>query len=160
MALQKIIFGLGSNLGNREENINRSVELLTKKLALTSIKKSHFFANPALLKAGSPPEWNLEFLNIAVSAKIDLAKFSPEVILEITQQIEREIGRKSNEVKALWAPREIDIDILAIDNLQINLKGKLQIPHHALLERDFFVKTIAEIEKDWLEEFLSNRKPL
>jgi len=156
MSLVKIIFGLGSNLGNREDNLNRAAILLEKNLALLDLKKSSFLANPALLKAGSPPEWNLEFLNIAISANIDLAKFAPEKILDITQQIEREIGRKRYENKAIWAPREIDIDILAIDNLKINLPEKLQIPHHALLERDFFVKTIAEIEKEWLEKFIKN----
>jgi 2-amino-4-hydroxy-6-hydroxymethyldihydropteridine diphosphokinase len=99
----------------------------------------------------------LEFLNIAVSANINLEKFPPEKILEITQTTEREIGRQPLNGKTLWAPREIDIDILAIANLKINLPGKLQIPHHALLERDFFVKTIAEIENNWLQDFIQSR---
>lgn len=152
---QKIIFGLGSNLGDRENNLLRAVEALELQLVLTNLKKSKILVNKALLKPGAPKEWDLDFFNIAVSANIDLQKFLPEKILEITQEIEKQLGRKSNETGVLWAPREIDIDILAIDHLMIKIGNKLQIPHHALLERDFFLQTVAEIENDWLTKFIA-----
>lgn len=146
----RIIFGLGSNLGDRENYLTQAVEALTQNLSLTNIKKSKIFANKALLKPNAPKEWDLDFFNIAFSANINLQQFSPEKILTITQSIEKKLGRKSNKTEILWAPREIDIDILAIDDLVINLGEKLKIPHHALLERDFFYKTIAEIEPNWI----------
>ncbi len=149
-ARQRIIFGLGSNLGNRENHLLRAVDALNFRLSLTNLKKSKILANKALLKPNAPKEWDLDFFNIALSADIDLTEFPPEKILEITQEIEKQIGRQSNKSDIAWAPREIDIDILAIDNLVINLGAKLQIPHHALLERDFFLKTVAEIEPNWL----------
>ena len=64
------------------------------------------------------------------------------------KEIATTIGRVSTPM-GTWAPREIDIDILAIGNLVIELKDKLKVPHYALLERDFFIKTFAEIEPDW-----------
>ena len=149
MLQRRIIFGIGSNLGDREKNLAQAVNFLVIKLDLTHLKQSKIFANKALLKPDAPKEWDLEFFNIAFSANINLEKFSPKKILTITQEIEKQIGRKTNEHKVLWAPREIDIDILAIDDLVIDLGEKLKIPHHALLERDFFYKTVAEIEPSW-----------
>ncbi len=147
---KKIVFGLGSNLGNRESYLAQAIDLLERKLFLHKLKKSQIFANKALLKDGAPKEWDIDFLNIAISADIDLTKFSPEKILEIIKNIEKEIGRKNHEnPSVIWAPREIDIDILAIDNLVIDLEGKLKIPHRALLERDFFLRTFSEIEPEW-----------
>ena len=146
---RRIIFGLGSNLGDRENHLVQAVEALRSELSLTNLRQSKILVNKALLKPDAPQEWDLDFFNIALSADIDLQKFPPEKILEITQSIEKQIGRKSNEHKVLWAPREIDIDILAIDDLVIDLGDKLRIPHHALLERDFFLTTMAEIEPNW-----------
>lgn len=143
----KIIFGLGSNLGNRALHLQNAEKLLIKNLELNNLKTSKILENKALLKENAPKEWNVDFFNIAISAKINLEKFSPLEILAIIKKIEKEIGR-SNQDK-LWAPREIDIDILAIDDLVINFGDKLQIPHKSLLERDFFIKTFAEIEPDW-----------
>ena len=96
-----------------------------------------------MLLPNSPKEWNVEFFNIAFSADIDLQKFSPEKILEIVKEIEKNLGRKEREK---WAPREIDIDILAIGDLRISLGEKLTIPHPGLMERDFFIQTVKEIE--------------
>ena len=106
-------------------------------------RKSKIFRNPAMLLPNSPAEWNVEFFNIAFSANIDSQKFSPEKILEIVKKIEKNLGRKEREK---WSPREIDIDILAIGDLQISLGDKLTIPHPGLLERDFFIQTVREIE--------------
>lgn len=146
---KRIVFGLGSNLGDRLENLEKAVKLMEKKLELSNIKSSEIFQNKAMLLDGSPPEWDIDFFNIAVSADIDLEKFNPEKILEIIKNIEKEIGR---EVRQRWAPREIDIDILLIEDLKIHIDHKLTIPHSGLFERDFFVKTVAEIEEELLKK--------
>lgn len=146
MLIKRIIFGLGSNLGDKESYLNQAVKKLEEKLFLTDIKKSQILKNPALLLPNSPNEWNQEFFNIAVSANVDLEKFSPEKILETVGNIEKDLGRKESE---RWAPREIDIDILTIEELVINIGNKLIIPHYDLLNRDFFLSTIKEIEPDW-----------
>lgn len=146
---KRIVFGLGSNLGDRLKNLSRSVHLMEEKLELSSVKSSEIFQNKAMLLADSPPEWDMDFFNIAVSADIDLEKFNPEKILEIIKNIEKEIGR---QVRQRWAPREIDIDILLIEDLKIHIDHKLTIPHPGLFKRDFFVKTVAEIEEELLKK--------
>jgi 2-amino-4-hydroxy-6-hydroxymethyldihydropteridine diphosphokinase len=143
VTIKRIIFGLGSNLGDRDFYLNEAVKKLEQSLLLTNPKRSKIFKNPAWLLPDSPKSWNREFFNIAFSADIDLEKFSPQKILEIVKEIEKKLGRK---LRKKWAPREIDIDILTIENLEIKIGEKLIIPHYDLLNRDFFLKTIAEIE--------------
>lgn len=145
----RIIFGLGSNLGDRNFYLDEAVRQLISQLFLTNTKKSKIFKNPAMLLPDSPKEWDIEFYNIAFSADIDLEKFLPEKILEIAKQIEKNLGR---EMRQKWAPREIDVDILAIGDLKIHIDHKLTIPHPGLFERDFFVKTVEEIEPGFLKK--------
>ncbi len=141
----KIIFGLGSNLGDKEFYLNEAVKRLQEKLSLKNLIRSKILKNSALLLPNSPENWNQEFFNIAVSAEIDVTKFSPAKILKIVKDIEKELGRVDH---GKWSPREIDIDILTIENLFVD-EENLKIPHYDLLNRDFFLKTIKEIEPDW-----------
>ncbi len=143
MQKKRIIFGLGSNLGDRNFYLDEAVIRLENELSLTNCRRSKIFKNPAMLLPNSPPEWDIEFFNIAFSADINLEKFSPQKILEIVKEIEKKLGRQERQK---WAPREIDIDILAIENLKIHIDHKLTIPHPGLFERDFFIKTVEEIE--------------
>ncbi len=144
----RIIFGIGSNLGNKALNLDLASEKLENYLELKEIKKSNIFQNPAMLLEGSPQEWDIDFFNIALSANINLEKFPPEEILKIIKNIEQELGRKNNQK---WSPRPIDIDILAIENLEIKIENLLQIPHQDFLKRDFFVKTVKEIEPTYIK---------
>ncbi|MES2961412.1 MAG: 2-amino-4-hydroxy-6-hydroxymethyldihydropteridine diphosphokinase [Pseudomonadota bacterium] len=147
--MKRIIFGIGSNLGDRNFYLDEAVRELTSELFLTSPKRSNIFKNPAMLLPDSPKEWDIEFYNVAFSADIDLEKFNPEKILETIKKIEKKLGRKET---AKWSPREIDIDILAIGDLKINIAEKLIIPHPGLFERDFFTKTAGEIEGPLLKK--------
>ena len=144
----RIIFGLGSNLGDREFYLDEAVFYLEELLELKNIKRSEILKNPAMLLENSPEEWNQEFFNIAVSADINLEKFTPEEILEAAKKIEKKLGRIEGEK---WSPREIDIDILAIEDLKINIAEKLTIPHPGLFQREFFLKTTKELEPELLE---------
>ena len=69
-------------------------------------------------------------------------------ILEVIKKVEKDIGRKDSE---RWAPREIDIDILLIGEIFFVEKNILTIPHEGLFNRDFFYKTVEEIEPKLLE---------
>lgn len=143
-----IAFGLGSNLGNREKNLEEAVFQLKKDLNLTKIKQSKILVNKAMLLPNSPKEWDIDFFNIALTAEINLEKFSPLKILEIIKKIEKNLGR-NNEQR--WSPRVIDIDILLIKDTKINIANKLIIPHYDLENRTFFTKTLSEILPDYLE---------
>ncbi len=146
---RRIIFCLGSNIGDRKFYLQEAVQLLRTQLELENLKQSSILENKALLLPNSPEEWNIDFFNIALSADINLEKFPPLEILKIIKQIEITLGRIN---RGLWSPREIDIDIVAIDNLKINCGELLQIPHTQLFNRDFFLKTITEIEPEILEK--------
>lgn len=146
---KRIIFGLGSNLGDRNFYLDEAVLSLTRELFLTNLRRSKIFKNSAMLLPNSPAEWNREFFNIALSSDVSLQKFSPLKILEIVKKIEKNLGRRDAEK---WSPREIDIDILAIEDLQIKIDETLIVPHYDLFNRDFFIKTVAEIEPELLKK--------
>lgn len=159
MDVKRIVFGLGSNLGQKEDNLDSACDELVSLLNLSSIKRSKIFKNPALLLPNSPPEWNLEFFNIAVSANIDCAIFSPLEILGVIKNIEKKLGRIN---RPRWSPREIDIDILALglDEIKFDqspVNPHLIIPHSGLFERDFFLETFKEIEPDLLRNLQAQR---
>ena len=75
----RIIFGIGSNLGNKALNLDLASEKLENYLELKEIKKSNIFQNPAMLLEGSPQEWDIDFFNIALSANINLEKLQKEI---------------------------------------------------------------------------------
>jgi|TARA_B110000259_G_scaffold49330_1_gene57750 2-amino-4-hydroxy-6-hydroxymethyldihydropteridine diphosphokinase len=143
--LKKIIFCLGSNIGNKKQNLDLAEKYLTKDLKLSNLKKSTILQNKAMTLPESPAEWDIDFLNIAIGADINILEFPPLKILEICKNIEKKIGRKDGEK---WSPREIDIDIAKIENLKIHIDNKLTIPHPGIYDRDFFIKTISEIEDE------------
>lgn len=149
--ISRIIFGLGSNLGNRLDNINNAVKFLENLLDLSRVKYSNIIENKAMLLPNSPQKWDLNFLNIVISADIDLEKYQPLEILNITQEIEKKIGRVKSQ---RWSPRVIDIDILAIDDYIIKIDEILTIPHLGIYDRDFFINGFREIESNLYEILL------
>ena len=152
--VNKIIFGIGSNLGDRELFLNKAKQELIENLELKNSKTSKILQNKALLLENSPLSWDIDFFNIAFSGEINLEKFPPLEILKIAKKIENQIGRIN---RGKWGPREIDIDILAIDNLQFSYDNILQIPHQELFNRDFFMDKFQEIEPE-IFHILKNNK--
>ena len=145
-----IFFALGSNLGDRKDNIDKAISMLEQKLQIEIITISDIFVNNALLLEGSPPEWNLEFYNIVIKARINLDRFSPLEIITIIKKIENNLDRVNI---SRWSPRTIDIDILIIENIKIMQGEILTIPHKELHNRDFFLIPLNQIDKNW-QQFL------
>jgi 2-amino-4-hydroxy-6-hydroxymethyldihydropteridine diphosphokinase len=141
--MERIIFCLGSNLGDRKRQLNDAINKIIKNLSLTRVKRSDILENKAMLLPNSPIEWDMDFLNIAISGDIDIHKFSPLKILDICKKIEKDLGRSN---KKPWSPREIDIDIIKIGDLKINIEKILVIPHPGLKNRLFVRNTISQIE--------------
>lgn len=141
--MEKIIFGLGSNIGNAEHNFASAISLLKKRL-IYKVTRSVIYKSPPLLPKNAPKSWNKEFSNMAVSGILK-SQLVPEEILAVIKEIEVQIGREASEK---WAPRKIDIDILAWGNL-IYESEKLNIPHKELLNRDFALKPLLEIAPNW-----------
>jgi 2-amino-4-hydroxy-6-hydroxymethyldihydropteridine diphosphokinase len=135
-----IILGLGSNTGDREEYLARAVSMLDD--ILTGMHTSSLYETAALLPEGAPRDWDMPFLNMAVCGDTSL---SPDQLFATVKDIEKKLGRFPSEV---WAPRKIDIDILAIENMVID-ESALSVPHRALLDRDFALVPLAELVPDW-----------
>jgi len=133
--LPTVYLGIGSNLGNREENCLRAIGLLKAKGVRIKKQSSQYETEPEGVK--DQPH----FINMAVEIKTDL---SPRKLLETLKTIEKEMGRKET-VK--WGPRVIDLDILLYDGLII-AEPDLKIPHPLMHERTFVLKPLSEIAPD------------
>ena len=134
-----IYFGIGTNLGNREENLSKAVELLHERVGECIACSSVYRSAPQGFVSEN------EFANIvAVCQTIH----SPEEVLLITQQIEREMGRTEKSVNGVYHDRVIDIDLLqAIGDEAIRRAGeRLTLPHPRMQERDFVMIPLREVE--------------
>jgi 2-amino-4-hydroxy-6-hydroxymethyldihydropteridine diphosphokinase len=140
MNQQQVIFGLGSNLGDRAEYLRYAVTELRK--AFGEVLCSGVYESAPLVAADAPEEWKLPFLNMAVAALTD---DPPVSVLAIAKSIEQLLGR---EDRGRWAPREIDVDILALGSTVIKSRT-LVIPHAELLKRDFALIPLAEVSPEW-----------
>ena len=123
-----IILGLGSNVGNRLTYLSKAIHILSKTV-LAAVEVSPIYESSAVLQAGAPEDWNKPYLNMAVCGETHL---SPTDLLKKLKMIEKEIGRKARG--GVWAPREIDIDILAYGDKSIQT-AELTIPHASLFKR-------------------------
>src|SRR2546426_525753 len=126
-----VYLGLGSNLGDREANIRSAIALLSQHLAI--VKAAPIYETEPLGYADQP-----SFLNTACLVSTEL---SPEELLRLAKNIEKEIGRTPS---FLNGPREIDIDILMYGDLVLDIPG-LSIPHLRIAERAFVLVPLAEI---------------
>ncbi|WP_250311377.1 dihydropteroate synthase [Rickettsia endosymbiont of Oedothorax gibbosus] len=145
-----IYISLGSNLGNRINNLNMAVNLLTQS-CLRNSKSSIILETEAILPDNTPPSWNKPFLNMIVAGETDL---SPDALLITMKSIESDMGRLAIYEK--WAPRIIDLDILLWDELEINTP-QLTIPHPELSTRPFLQHLLALMEvQPWTKMPLTN----
>ncbi|MBN8828254.1 MAG: 2-amino-4-hydroxy-6-hydroxymethyldihydropteridine diphosphokinase [Sphingobacteriia bacterium] len=143
--MKEIILTIGTNLGDRQENLKKALDLLKEKISIESI--SNEFYNNAMLPENAPKEWDKEFINIAIYAK---TKLDPYELLSFVKKIEESMGRIDYEK---WSPRIIDIDIIFYDKLKIKERD-LVIPHPGIFDREFFQITVKEIVPNYKEKFL------
>ena len=134
-----IFFGIGTNLGDREANLREALRLLDarvgEQLACSSVYRS----------APQGFESDNEFANIVVVYR---TSHSPEDVLLITQQIERDMGRTQKSVDGIYHDRVIDIDLLkAIENSKLIIRNSssLTLPHPHMQERDFVLIPLQEV---------------
>ena len=130
-----VYLGLGTNLGNKAENLNTAIALL-QECAGQVVRVSSFLAT-------EPWGFHSEhgFLNAAVCIETVLDPFE---LLHVTQHIEREMGRKEKSVGGAYHDRIIDIDILLYDSRYIST-DTLTIPHPLMKERPFVMVPLREI---------------
>ena len=137
----KVYLGLGSNLGDREDNIQKAISLIGERVGTVLRQSSLIETEP----------WGFEsknkFLNGVILCETEL---TPRQLLKVTQKIERDLGRKKKSASShsshLYKDRPIDIDILLYDDLTID-EPDLKIPHPLMQQRDFVMIPLNEIKK-------------
>ena len=142
---------LGANIGDREGTLRRAVSEMEHRIG-PCVALSRMYET-APVGFDSPHA----FLNAAAAFRVERCEQPNEAdalcLLEITQEIERELGRLHKSVGGRYADRAIDIDLLLWDNLQIGLP-ELTLPHPHLHKRHFVLDPLAEIAPDLLHPTL------
>jgi len=123
---------LGSNLGNREDNLKNALDLISHRLRMGKVS-SIYDTKPI----GGNPE-QPRFLNMACEITTMLP---PQSLMALLQGFELKSGRLPGKKNA---PRPLDIDILLYGNLVQNTP-ELIIPHPRMAEREFVLLPLAEI---------------
>ena len=134
--------GLGTNMGDREENLKAAMRLLSADAGIRAQGWSRIYETEPWGLTDQP-----KFLNIAVEVATTL---TPEVLLTLCKQVEGTLGRVPGP---RWGPRLIDVDILLYGSEVVDLP-QLQIPHPRLHLRAFALVPLAEIAPDVLHPSL------
>jgi 2-amino-4-hydroxy-6-hydroxymethyldihydropteridine diphosphokinase len=132
--------GLGSNLGNREANLNEAVRRLAATPGVTVLRVSKYIRTAPWGVTDQP-----EFLNGAAAVETTLG---PQALLRRVKEIERQMGRIAGP---RWGPRLIDIDLLLYDRVMLRTP-ELTLPHPGLLVRPFVREPMQEIAPDLFAE--------
>ena len=129
-----VYLGLGSNMGNRQDNLDKALEYLSQRLRLEKV--SSIYDTEPIGDTEQP-----RFLNMVCQVSTMLG---PMELLALAKGIESKMGRVAAKRNA---PRPIDIDILFYDD-QVMETPTLVIPHPSLTEREFVLIPLAEIAPD------------
>ena len=131
-----VYIGIGSNLGNRINNIEKAKYYL-KASGINILKSSSYYETPSWPDPSMP-----KFINIVIESN---TKIPPKNFLQISKSIEIKLGRKK---KFINSPRTCDIDIISYRNKVIF--DKIKIPHERMSERNFVLIPLFEIAPDWV----------
>lgn len=130
-----LYLGLGSNLGDKQQNIAMAVEKIEELIGHVECQSALHITEP----------WGFQSDNMFVNAAVKCVTIlSPHEVLEKTKDIERQMGRTTKSVGGTYKDRIIDIDILLYDDMEIN-DPDLVIPHPLMHQRDFVMKPLNEI---------------
>ena len=132
----RVFLGIGTNLGDRERNLQAALAILSQKMVI--LKESSIYQTAPWGYLDQPA-----FLNQAIEVQTDL---SPLNLLGFLKDTEKVLGRQAN---FRYGPRLIDLDILFYGN-RIIQTPRLQIPHPRIAQRAFVLVPLAEIAPDFV----------
>ena len=133
--VKDIYLGIGSNLGDKKNNIEKAkFELIQNNINI--LQTSNYYESLSWPDSKKP-----KFLNVVLKIS---SFFSPIDLLKICKKIETKLGRKKAPKNS---PRECDIDILDYKNKQIN--SEITLPHPRLHQRNFVLLPLFELNKVW-----------
>ncbi len=133
--MSTLYLSLGTNLGDRRQNLKSALELIGSKVGTVVSASDVIETDPWGFESPNP------FLNMVVKVETDL---KPLEVLDVTQEIERQLGRATKSVNGEYHDRLIDIDILLYDDLVMDTP-ELTIPHPLMYERKFVMEPLAQI---------------
>ena len=135
----KIVFlGIGSNLGLRKINIEKTKSLLLE-YNLNFLSVSSYYETPSWPDPRKP-----KFLNIILKLKCN---YNPQQLLKICKNIESQLGRKKAKKNA---PRTCDLDIIDFNKLVSKKNSRVNLPHKMMHKRNFVLFPLFEIQKNWI----------
>ena len=134
--VKSIYLGIGSNLGNKKNNIEKAKFELTQN-DIKILESSNFYESLSW-----PNPKNPKFLNVVIKISTN---FKPADLLRICQKIEINLGRKKSIKNS---PRECDIDLIDY-NCQKSVSNII-LPHPRMHRRNFVLLPLFEINKDWI----------
>ncbi len=132
---RRVFLGLGTNLGDREQNLREAIARLKAAEGVNFLRQSRVYQTEPMHIADQP-----EFLNMVVEIEVE-DEMSTRELLTLVKRIEEEIGRKHRQ---RWGPREIDIDILLFGDERI-AEEDFEVPHPRMWERGFVMVPLAEL---------------
>ena len=128
----KAVLILGSNLGNRLENLKRAEELI-EKFCGTVLKRSSVIETAPFGVLNQP-----YFLNYGLLIETHHPPFE---LLKLVKWVEKRAGRYPTY---RWGPRVVDVDIVLYGKVRIETPA-LTVPHRGLKDRDFFRRILNEL---------------
>ncbi|WP_417009250.1 2-amino-4-hydroxy-6-hydroxymethyldihydropteridine diphosphokinase [Bacteroides congonensis] len=147
--MAKVYVGLGTNLGDKEQNLRDAVQKIEEQIGKVVSLSAFYVTAPWGFTSEN------SFLNAAACVETEL---SPLDVLQKTQAIERELGRMKKSINGAYSDRLIDIDLLLYDNLVLSVTSptgaELNLPHPLMTERDFVMKPLAEIAPELVHPVL------
>jgi 2-amino-4-hydroxy-6-hydroxymethyldihydropteridine diphosphokinase len=130
--------GLGANLGDRLDLLQRAANLLAKTQGIRLVRSSRVYETDPV---GGPPQ--PDYLNAVLELETDLG---PADLLRAAIAIEDRLGRQRG---VRWGPRRIDLDILTYGREEIvSDRPRLTIPHPRMHERAFVLVPLTELDPD------------
>lgn len=127
-----VCLALGSNIGDRQRNLDRAEQLIARRVGPLTARSHRIETEP----------WGYSSTHGYLNSAITVAtRLEPEALLDTTEQIERELGRRQ---KGVYADRTIDIDILLYGRSRVSTP-RLTIPHPRIMERDFVLTPLREL---------------
>lgn len=133
--LRKVVYMLGSNLGDRLDNLQGAIDELAATPDVIIVDVSSVYETEAI---GGPAD-NPPFLNAAVVAETTL---EPRTLLERALAIEDAFDRVREEANG---PRTLDVDLLVVGNTVLD-SAELTLPHPRAHQRAFVLVPWAEID--------------
>ncbi len=131
---------IGSNLGNRRLNLSKAVAAIEKRI------DNYFELSHTLETHPWGYVSDKMFLNVGMAFQTDK---TPEELLDMLQEVEKEINKTPHRKDdGEYSDREIDIDIMALDEMIIDT-DRLKVPHPHLAERIFFLQPMEELAPGW-----------